>query len=305
MNLGKLEEKTMESPWTVSELWKYPIKSCKGTQVSEVTVGTHGISYDREFMIVDKTTGMFVAQRSSGGMGIEIKSLCHIKPEIMGGGNKRMEVSAPGMHPITVYPELFTGMLKSKRREVQVWKATCDAMIADQETNSWFTEFLSRERPGEYQLVKFPSWGIRRAKVGYSQLRYADGYPFLIISEASLDDLNERIGSNVLPMNRFRPNIVISGCKPYEEDLMDRIGIGGIDLEGKELCVRCPITTTNQETGERGKEPLATLATYRRNPIVDKAGVVFGRNFNHLSTGTIKVGDPIELIRYKQKYYQL
>ena len=231
--------------WTVSQLWKYPIKSCKGTQVSEARIAVHGMERDRQFMIVDAKTGMFAAQRADSGLGIGIKSMCLINAEIKGDpGTERIEVSAPGMETITIYPDMFIPV-GGRQRQVQVWKSECDALIADADTNQWFTEFLSRERPGKYQLVKFPYRATRRAKHGYSQLRYADGYPFLVISQESLDDLNKRIGGVRLPINRFRPNIVITRGRPYDEDRLDRMVINGVDFEGMELCVRCPITIEN------------------------------------------------------------
>lgn len=98
-------------------------------------------------------------------------------------------------------------------------------------------------------------------------------------------------------MDRFRPNIVLSGCEPYEEDQLDRIRVGDVELVGQTLCVRCPVTMTNQQTAERGKEPLRTLAEYRRNPNGD--GVVFGRNFNFLGTGNISLEDIVQVLERK------
>ena len=291
----------MESKsWKVSELWIYRIKSCKGTMLQGATIGVHGIVGDRQFMVVDAETGMFVAQRSDRGLGIAVKSMCQITPTIT-DENGTMELSAPGMRAIRVFPQhiIHAGC---NLRDVQVWDWKGEALFVDAEANAWFTEFLSRERPGKYQLVMFPYGSERRAKLGFSQLRFADGYPFLVISQESLNDFNvwRIIGGKVVPMDRFRPNIVISGGKPYDEDRLDRMGINGGDFEGKTLCVRCPITITDQETAERGKEPLATLATYRRSPYKADGGVVFGRNFNHLSTGIIRVGDEVTAISYSE-----
>src|SRR3989344_1264242 len=266
------EESMRETQWKVSQLWKYPIKSCRGTQVQEARIGVHGLEDDRRFMIVDAKTGMFAAQRSDDGLGVAIKSMCLIRPEIKGeAGNQWIDVTAPGMGKITIYPGLFIPV-GARRREVQIWQTKCQAVIADPDTNGWFNDFLNKERPGEYELVKFPNGAERRAKMGFQQLRFADAYPFLVVSEQSLRDLNERIGGTPLPMNRFRPNIVISGGEPYDEDRLDRLVISGVELEGKTLCVRCVTTATNQETAERGKEPLATLAKYRRSKYVPDGG---------------------------------
>ena len=133
-----------------------------------------------------------------------------------------------------------------------------------------------------------PDTAHRRSKIGDGEVAYGDAYPFLMISEESLADLNGRL-ETPLPMNRFRPNIVVRGGAPYVEDTLDRCRIGGVEFTATTLCIRCPITTTDQRTAVRGKEPLRTLATYRKQP----DGVVFGRNFNHAGTGTIRVGDVV------------
>jgi uncharacterized protein YcbX len=119
-------------------------------------------------------------------------------------------------------------------------------------------------------------------------LAYGDAYPFLILSSASLDDLNSRLVTS-LGMDRFRPNIVLEGCAPYQEDRLDSLSINGVRFDGVTLCVRCAITATDQMTGERSKEPLRTLATYRRTP----DGVVFARNYNHTGAGAVRVGDRV------------
>ena len=119
---------------------------------------------------------------------------------------------------------------------------------------------------------------------------FADGFPFLLISEESLADLNRRL-ADPLPMNRFRPNLVVAGGEPYAEDGWGRIEIGGVRLQVMKPCERCLVTTTDQATGERGKEPLRTLATYR------KVGndVLFGQNVVHENTGRLRVCDPVTI----------
>ncbi len=279
----------------------YPIKGCKGISVQEADIGIQGMAFDRKLMIVEKSTGMFVAQRGDKGAGIGIRSLCQIEVTISHyDKGYYLKVSAPGMRTMRIFPAIFP-RLKSWRKSVQIWGQAHKAVEAEREENEWFTKFISRERPGTYQLVIMHDDYVRRTKHGFSQLQFADAYPFLVTSQESLDDLNGRIGSNEpLPMDRFRPNIILTGGKPYEEDRLDRMAINDVDMEGMKLCVRCPVTMTNQETLEMGKEPLKTLATYRRNPVAGKSGVVFGRYFNHLSNGTIKVGDEVKIHTYQE-----
>jgi hypothetical protein len=128
---------------------------------------------------------------------------------------------------------------------------------------------------------------------------FADGFPFLIVSEASLADLNRRMahsGDAPLPMNRFRPNIVVGGCEAYGEDLLGRFRIGKVVFRAAKPCLRCIMTTTDQLTGERGKEPLRTLAAYRRAPD-DPTNVMFGYNLvNETKAGGFRVGDPVEIL---------
>ena len=123
------------------------------------------------------------------------------------------------------------------------------------------------------------------------QVGFADGYPILLLSEASLDDLNSRL-ETPLPMNRFRPNIVVTNTEHYAEDTWKTIRIGDITLDIVKPCARCAITTTNQDTAERGKEPLKILSTYRNH----EHGVIFGQNIIHRNQGQINIGDTVEIL---------
>ncbi len=263
----------------------------------------HGMQNDRKYMVVDAETGMFVAQRGSDGLGIAIRTMCQIIPQQV-RSDDYFTLTAPNMPYARFCSDDFD---PGNLRDVQVWKFRHYGIRASQVLNDWFTEFLGRERKGKYELVMIPKKFERRAKIGYSQLRFADAYPFLVISEESLIDLNHRIGSpEPLPMNRFRPNIVIEGGAAFDEDRLDRFSINGVDFEGQTLCVRCPIPCTNQETAVLGKEPSATLSRYRRGRHLrtrnapDANGVYFGRNFNHLSTGVLHVGDRVNWQTYDE-----
>ena len=277
----------------VSELYCYPIKSARGMSVPDWFVGRMGFAFDRQWMVVDDR-GMFVAQRQDSGMGVGIRSMSLIHTSVKG----------PDLVCIAPNIETFRTPLVGVDGEVvatQVWKTECMGIDQGDKAAHWFTEFLSRERPGQYRLVRMPddpNMGHRNAKRGNAHVGYADADTFLIISQASFDDLNSRM-NQALPPNRFRPNIVVSGCDPFAEDKWAEIRIGNVCFIGTKECVRCPITTQNQDTTERGKEPLATLATYRRVP---DEGVIFGMNFIHKGTGIIAIGNEVE-IRKKRKSF--
>jgi uncharacterized protein YcbX len=144
------------------------------------------------------------------------------------------------------------------------------------------------------RLVRKPDDDPRLVDSHYAengdQVGFADGFAFLLISEASLEELNDRL-EDPLPMNRFRPNFVVRGCNPYAEDGWGHVRIGDVSFRVAEACPRCAITTTDQETGARGKEPLRTLATYRKFD----GEVFFGRNLIHDTLGTVRVGDSVEV----------
>lgn len=265
---------------TVASLFFYPVKSCGGISIASAEVTPTGLPYDRRWMFVDND-GMFVAQRQGRGLGVPISSVCLIRTAI---DAHRLTLSAPGMPPLSVPLAGAAGATAA----VRVWDDTVTAIDQGQEAEEWATAFLSRERGGRYRLVRMADDDRRPSRIGDGEVAFADAYPFLVISEASLADLNARM-ETPLPMNRFRPNIVLAGATPYHEDQIDRFRLGGIEFVGTTLCVRCPTTTTNQDTAERGKEPLRTLATYRKQP----DGVVFGRNFNHSGSGRVTIGAAI------------
>ena len=265
---------------TVASLHIYPVKACGGLALPRAEVTRTGFRHDRQWMFVDDR-GMFVAQRGNRGLGVAIKSVCLIRTAIANG---TLMLTAPSMPALNV--PLGNGGVELP---VTIWDDHITGLDQGADAEAWASEFLSHERPGRYRLVRMPDDAQRPAKIGNAEVGFGDAYPFLAISEASITDLNSRL-PQPLPMNRFRPNIVLAGGSPYLEDHMDHFRIGAIDFHGATLCIRCPTTTTNQDTAERGKEPLRTLATYRKQA----DGVVFGRNFNHSGTGDVKVGDAIE-----------
>jgi uncharacterized protein len=265
------------SPIFVSALYLYPIKSCAGIPLEVAEIGPRGIQGDRAFMLVD-SSGRFITQREQPCMAL-------IHPEI--GKDGGLTVKAPGMPALDIIVN-DTG----KRYKVGIWKDTCIGVDQGDVITDWFSTFL--ETP--CRLVWMPEDYIRRVDTRYAvgeqdQVGFADGYPFLLISEASLDDLNARM-QYPLPMNRFRPNIVVHGTLPYAEDTWREIRIGQMIFRIVKSCARCEIPTTDQDTATRGKEPLRTLATYRQAI----RGVMFGQNLLHENEGTIRVGDTVEIV---------
>lgn len=184
---------------------------------------------------------------------------------------------------------------------VAVWKSTgLQAEDCGERAAAWLSAFLGVR----CRLVRIgnafrrPILKPGRAGAGDS-VNFADSFPFLLVSEASLGDLNRRLaakGESSVPMDRFRPNLVVAGCEAYAEDDWTRLRIGEIVFRMGGPCARCAITTTDQRTGAVGKEPLRTLATYRRDPI-EPNQVNFAQNVLHeTKSGTLRIGDQVELI---------
>jgi len=266
------------SSYRVSALYIYPIKSCAGIALDEVVVGARGFVRDRAFMLVNPE-GRFLTQRTQPRMAL-------IHPQLRPDGS--YAVHAPGMPELT-----FSARTTGVRRQVVIWKDTCEAVDQGDDIANWFGTFLGIS----CRLVAMPDDYTRRVNPHYAiseqdSVGFADGYPFLLISEASLVDLNTRL-SSPLPMNRFRPNIVVSGTLPYAEDIWRIIRIGQLKFHIVKPCARCPIPTTDQETAQRGKEPLRTLATYRHA----HKGVMFGQNLIHEGEGVVRVGARVEVVK--------
>lgn len=174
--------------------------------------------------------------------------------------------------------------------QVTVWDDTVLALEAPAAINDWFSKIADEP----CKLVFMPENASRPVSpnraINAENVSFADGYPYLIIGQSSLDDLNSRMEVD-LPMDRFRPNIVVEGSEPYEEDHWSDIQIGELKFHVTHPCKRCVFTTIDQETGKKGAEPLRTLATYRR----EGKDVIFGVNTLALDTGNIKVGDEVEI----------
>lgn len=263
---------------SLSGIHLYPLKSARGISLDQTALVSRGMAYDRRWMLVD-TKGRFLTQRQLPQM-----ALIHTQLE-----SDRLVLQAQG-HTDLVLPSV---MDKGTSCEVQVWEDHCRALAADESANRWFSQVLNQA----VQLVYMPDETRRQVDQTYAQsddiTSFADGFPLLLISEASLNDLNQRL-EQAVPMRRFRPNLVVTGCEPYAEDQWKQIRIGDILFEVVKPCSRCIITTVDPKTGVRSsnREPLRTLATYRRRD----NQVFFGQNLIHRGNGALTIGDPVEII---------
>jgi len=259
----------------LSQIYIYPIKSAGGIALSKAQVSDRGLQYDRRWMLVDEQ-GKFLTQRQFPQMAL-------IQVQL---GEDALVVEAPNQPSLSI-PLNYKS---DQRLPVQVWNDICEAIPLTQEISCWFSEFLHIP----CQLVYMPEDSIRPIDPNYANpsesVSFADGFPFLLISEASLQDLNQRLEQPV-PMNRFRPNLVISGCEAFAEDSWRQIRIGSLPFRVVKPCSRCTITTVNQSQGIRGKEPLATLANYR----LRNGKIYFGQNVIQEQLGTLRVGDEVEI----------
>ncbi len=261
----------------ITSLHIYPLKGGRGIAVDQFDLDRFGPRDDRRWMVVDPD-GALVTQREFG-------RLCQVGavPE-----TASLRLTAPGQSPLTV-PRPRTG---ATTRVVRVWDDHVGAVDLGDEAAQWLTGFLGAPT----RLVYCPDDAERTTDPDYdavgSPVSFADGYPVLVVSEASLADLNTRLAAP-LPMNRFRPNIVVTGVEPFGEDGWRRFEVAGIPFDGVKLCARCPVPTTDQDTGERAPEPLRTMATFRKR----NGGVMFGMNAVHRALGPIRVGDQVTVVR--------
>lgn len=261
---------------TVSALIYYPIKACRGIEADAARVERMGLEHDRRMMVVTPE-GRFLTQR-------ECPRLALVRPVLQDG---ILELSAPG------YDSIRLGIQTSGTPiPVDIWKSKGVAAIDQgEDAAGWFSDWLGRP----VRLVHFADGYRRRVNPLFAinpddHTGFADGYPILLISEEALQDLNTRL-SSPLPMNRFRPNLVVRGGEPFAEDTWNRIRIGDVELAVVKPCARCVVTTIDKDSLARSKEPLKTLATYRRHPF----GVIFGQNVIPLNEGKICLGMEVSI----------
>lgn len=278
---------TADSTIQITGLFIYPVKSCRGISLEAARLGPRGFVHDREFLVVDETHA-FLTQRNAPELATVQLAL-----EEMG-----LVLKAPRAGELRLAFSNLEGR-GAPRRALRV-TIFSDSVLADDvsdEAAEWFSAALERPcrlvRIGASYSRTVPlekiAQGHRPARG--PEIPFTDAFPTLLICEESLADLNTRL-PEPLPMNRFRPNIVVRGCAPYGENTWNGVRAGDIVFGGGAPCLRCVITTIDQQTGRRdGVEPLRTLATYRRTP--DGGGVSFGQYLIHSGIGKLRVGDAL------------
>lgn len=263
--------------YTLTEINIYPIKSLGGISLQSSEVEERGLKYDRRWVLVDESNTFFT-QRDFPEMAL-------IKVDIVEDGLKLK-------HKTKTFQPLFVpfDFEHSKNDKVVIWEDTVVGEFYSREIDEWFSDIIGIK----CHLVKMPESTKRNVDEAYAEnkiVSFADAYPFMIIGQSSLDDLNSRM-EVPLPMNRFRTNFVFTEGKPFEEDNWKKFKVGDMKFEAVKPCARCVITTTDQDTAERFKEPLLTLSKFRNF----NNKVMFGMNLVCESTGNVQVGDKIELI---------
>ncbi|CAN5270497.1 MOSC domain-containing protein [soil metagenome] len=263
----------------LSEINIYPIKSLGGISLERSVVEERGLQFDRRWMLVDEKNE-FLTQR-------EFPKMATISVKIQ--ENNLSVVLDNEEKLISLEPNTAAAA------SVKIWQSRCRAKVYESEINNWFSDVLQTNcklvlMPDEVRRAVNPFYAVRKFK---DVVSFADGYPFLLIGENSLDELNSRL-EKPLPMNRFRPNFVVSGPTAFAEDDWKKLKIGNVVFYVVKPCARCVITTIDQETGvSDGKEPLKTLASFRQK----RQKILFGQNLIAENFGeTLRVGDAVEIL---------
>lgn len=271
----------------LSGLFLHPVKSLRACAVAAAEVDALGLVGDRRFMVVDET-GRFITQRTLPRMALVATALSTDALTLTADSAGSIRVSRASDPRAAV-------------RIVSVWKSEgLRAEDCGDAPAAWLGDFLGVK----CRLVRIgPAFRrpvLKSAARPDDTFHFGDAAPMLVISEASLADLNDHLlarGEDAVPMNRFRPNLVVTGCAAFAEDTWPGFRLGNVTFRAAGQSLRCIVTTTDQLTGERGKEPLRTLATYRRDAI-DSTDVKFGQNLIHeTKSGTLRVGDAVEILR--------
>lgn len=274
----------MTSALILSEIFIYPVKSLGAIRLTHAQVEERGLRYDRRWLIIDDNN-RFVTQRSYPNMALIEVTMTDMGLQLR---HRTRDLSAL---IVPFQPETFDLVT------VTVWDDQIEAVIVNDASNHWLSEALGFSA----RLVYLPDTSSRLADSNYApfdaNVSFADGFPFLVIGQSSLDDLNTRLPEPV-SMIRFRPNLVFEGGIPYDEDQWYEFTIGKLTFYGVKPCARCILTTVDPEKGEIvGKEPLKTLSTYRKR----NNKIFFGQNVMTNQSGVLKIGDEIQIVSRKSR----
>lgn len=265
----------------LSEINIYPIKSLGGISLGHAEIEERGLEHDRRWMLIDEE-GMFITQR-------KYDELAMLQVSINAG---YLTIS----HRTNAALQFSFGLTETTGRNIRVniWDDVSIGTEVSIAANNWFSDFMKMK----VVLVRMPSDEKRLVDPRYAHhheiVSFADGYPCLLISQASLDGLNAKLEQPVR-MDRFRPNFVFTGGNAHIEDSFDEFQLGDIRFRAVKPCARCVLITIDQQTGIKGKEPLKTLAGYRASG----KKILFGQNLIHQGTGTIRVGDELKVVSFK------
>lgn len=264
----------------LSGLYRYPLKSAAGESLEETGLDALGVAGDRRWMVVDAGTGRFLTQRLLPQMS---------QLQARWQGTEQLLLRAPGMSELRV---ALPGR-RAELRAVTIWRDSLQVPDAGEAAALWLSQLLGRA----CRLVQVPAAYARQVDTAYAEVgdkvAFADGFPLLLIGQASLDDLSARVG-RPLEMLRFRPNLVVAGSEPYAEDSWKRIRIGALEFRVVKGCSRCIMTTLDPQTGERSadREPLSTLKTYRER----EGEVYFGQNLIACGEGQLALDMPVQVL---------
>ncbi|MFQ5688898.1 MAG: MOSC domain-containing protein [Gemmatimonadota bacterium] len=274
------EEPRTSPEFRVRGLFIYPLKSAAGIGVSSAEVDAFGLRHDRRWTVIGED-GRVVTQR-------EVPRLALVSARVEGREGGALRLDAPGRSSLAVPAVPEAGSPEPLR----IWGHEAFGWRVDPAADGWLTAFLGLP----CRLLYMPGSGDRVARSPRSgreaRVAFADAFPFHLISSASLEALNRRSGAPI-PMNRFRPNLVVEGCTPHEEDRWRSIRIGDtLEFEVAKPCPRCSVPAVDQATGQRAQDPLRILASYR----TWEGKVYFGQNLLHTGRGTLRVGDAVEVL---------
>ncbi|KAI9198852.1 hypothetical protein LWI28_023083 [Acer negundo] len=294
----------MEGSAKVGSLFIYPIKSCRGISVSQAPLTPTGFRWDRQWIVVNHK-GRAYTQRNESKLALVQVELPN---EAFSEGweptkSSYMAIRAPGMDML----KISLSRPRDVTDGVSVWEWSGSALDEGAEAANWFTNYIGKTS----RLVRFDAASQTRpvdsAYAHGHKVMFSDQYPFMLLSQESLDALNKLLKEPV-PINRFRPNILVEGCEPFSEDLWTELRISKFTFQGVKLCSRCKIPTINQDTGIAGSEPTNTLKEFRSDKVLlpnrnQQGKVYFGQNLvckDNLTEGKgniVKVGDPVFVLR--------